>query len=114
MAARLVGDVIQVTLGVGELVVDGGRDRTGLEGPDGGDDAGQAGRGQRVPDHGLGGADWDSVGVLSEHVLERLRFEDVVLWCGGPMSVDVVDQVRVCAGHLENAAQHRRHRGAVR
>src|SRR5262249_49897613 len=95
------GDVVQVTVGVRRLVVDGGRQHPVPERLDAGDQLDGAGGGDQVADHTLAAADRDPVGALAEHVLDRQRLDLVVDLGAGAVGVDVADLFRRQAAVLE-------------
>ena len=108
IAARFagrVGDVIQVALGVGRLVVDRRRQHVVADRQQADDQLGGAGRGDQMPHHALGARDRDLVGLVAEDALDRQRLDLVVDFGARAVGVDVVDVVEV---------QLRRRPGAIR
>src|SRR5215472_15675840 len=76
--AGLIGDVVQVTLGVRMVQVYGRGNDAGLDRHDGDNRLYRARGSQCVPCHGLGRADSQLVRMLTETGLDRLRLGAVV------------------------------------
>ena len=91
--ARLVGNIVQVTLGIGCLVIDGGRGHLIAYGQhrDAGLEAARAA--QQMPGHGLGGADRQPAGVLSEAAFNGRRLGAIAQLVPGlaPVAAPVVE-----------------------
>ena len=113
-----VGHIIEVALGVGDFLVDGGMEYLvpDAQGHDTGFDG--TGRAKEVPDHGFGGTDCQLAGVFSENGTNRRRLGPVVRRRRGSVCVDVVDVLGSDAGpaqgHLHRYESHRPRRGAER
>src|SRR5690606_13048482 len=74
----VVGDDVEVALGVGRGEVGGGRQQAVPEGEQRGDAFERTGGAQRVPVHRLRGTDGQPVGVRAEDLTDRLRLHRVV------------------------------------
>ena len=77
--AGLVGDIVEVALGVGCFIIDGWRHSIGLERLAADGHLHPAGGPQHVAGRPLGGTDGQAAGVLAEHRLDGLRLADVAL-----------------------------------
>ena len=102
--SRLVGNVVQVALGVRRGVIRRGRNdcafdghgrRRQFDGPRGA---------HGVAMHRFCGADRQLASVIAEHLLDDLRFGDVVQARAGAVGIDVIHFVRGNAGFLERHA----------
>ncbi|MFM1944048.1 MAG: hypothetical protein RI897_3030 [Verrucomicrobiota bacterium] len=96
-----VGDDIEVALGVGVLVIDGGGHDPGLDGlgADGHFDC--AGGAEHMAGGAFGGADGQFAGVVTEDGFDGLGFADIALRGGGAVGVDVADLLGVEFGVFE-------------
>ncbi len=99
--AGRVGDDVEVALGVGVLVIDGGGHDPGLDGlgADGHFDG--AGGTEHVAGGAFGGADGQFAGVVTEDRLDGLGFADIALGGGSAVGVDVADLLGVEFSVLE-------------
>src|SRR5579884_2786850 len=104
--ATMIGDVVEVAGGVGELVVDGGGQDLVAQGQDA--DAGleAAGAAEQMAGHGLGGADGDPGCAFAEEALDGDGFDGVADGGGGAVGVDVADFVGGDAGGFDGEFHH--------
>ena len=86
-----VGDVVQVALGVGLVVVDGGGEFAAGEGQGRYHQLDAAGGAQRMADRGLGGGDGDLFRGGAEDLFDGFGFGQVTQLGGRAMGVDVAD-----------------------
>src|SRR3984893_9942352 len=87
--ARPLRDVVEITLRVGVLQVDGRRRDAFLDGLHRDHRLNRSGGAQQMAQHRFGRADRDAVGGLAKDVLERQRFRHVAQLGRGPVGVDV-------------------------
>ena len=87
--AGLVGDVVEVAVGVGGLVVDGRRHGVGLERLAADGHLHRAGGPEHVAGGAFCGADGEAAGVVAKDGLDGLCLADVALRRGGAVGVDV-------------------------
>ena len=99
--AALVGNDIQVTGLVGDLIVDGSGHKAVVETQGRDDGFHRTGSAQHVTRHGLGGTDHQLVGVAAEDLADGHGLTGVVEGRGGTVGVDVVHilQLEVAIGH---------------
>src|SRR3970040_128390 len=90
---RLVGDVVEVALRIGMLVVDRWRDGTTVDRQHASNELHRPGRAEQVAHHGLRGTHGYLPGARAEHLLDGQRFGAVVVRGAGAVGVDVVDLV---------------------
>src|SRR5438132_71171 len=69
-----VGDVVEVAVGVGRLIVDRGMEDAALDAEDGGDHLDGAAGAKEMADHTLGAGDGQLLGVRAEDGLDGLGF----------------------------------------
>src|SRR5690606_10036261 len=81
--ARLIGDVVQVALGVGRFKIDRRRQVAGTDGLHAGDEFDGAGRGDEVAEHALDAGDGDAWGEIAEDGLDAAGFDLVVFFGAG-------------------------------
>src|ERR1044071_611353 len=89
--AWLVGDVVEVALGVWVDVVDGRREPPVVDGEDGEDRLDAARGAEQVAGHRLRRTHRELVGVLAERLLDGERLELVIVGRRSPVRVDVAD-----------------------
>ena len=87
--ARLVGNVVQVAVGVGGIVVDGWRHDVGLERLAADGHLHRAGGPEHMAGGTFCGADGEAASVVPEDGLDGLCLADVALRRGGAVGVDV-------------------------
>ena len=101
-----IGHEVKVALGIGGLVVDGGRNDTLLDGEHGEDGLDPPCASQEVTCHGLGGADRQLVCMLPEDRFDGLGLRFVVQLGGCAVGVDVSDVVEIRGGMFKQRHQH--------
>ena len=116
MPARLVGDVIEVAIGIGVLVVDRRMDDAAVDREQCGDRLDSAGRAKQVADHRLGAADRHLARVIAKRDLQRLRLTGVIELSRGAVRVDVVNfaSLDACVLQCQRDCLGRRLAGLVR
>ena len=89
--ARLIGDIVQVAIRVGVLVIDGWRQHLIAQGERGKACFQTTRPAQQMSGHGFRGAHRELFGVLAENLLDRQGFEAIVVLGGSPVGVDGID-----------------------
>ena len=104
---RLVGDIVQIALGIGTVQIDGGRDDAGLQSLQAGDGFDGARCTQHMARHGLGGADEGRPGIFfTQGLLDGQGLRHVVQGRAGAVGIDV-DRFGAGIARLFQGLDHR-------
>ena len=101
--ARLVGDVIQIAIGIGCLIIDRRMDDVVADHQRTGDRLDTAARSQKMADHALGAAHCQFVSVRTKHFLDCPCLCCVAELGAGSVSVEILDILGVPLGHVQRA-----------
>jgi len=96
-----VGDVVEVALGVGFIIVDGWGEVGACECECGDDEFDAAGGSEGVAEGAFGGGDGDFFGGGAEDGFDGFGFGEIAEFGGGAVGVDVADLLGVDAGFLD-------------
>ena len=90
-----IGDIVEVALGVGLLVIYGRRDLPSVHGQQGEDGFDPPGGPETVPRHALCGAHHDLAAVVAKDRFDGHGFVKVVKRRGGSVGIDVINVLSV-------------------
>ncbi len=87
----MIGNIIQITIRVWNLVVDRGRHHAILDGFDRDNGLYSSGSAKQVPGHRFRRGDWNLVSQLAEYCFYSCSFAFIIQGCAGAVSVNITD-----------------------